>query len=89
VYASKLKPDLKKQEKPELGDAIKVLEPSVVKAARQIYRTYYEVHPNYRDLPIGVAINRLNHRGKLIFKNKPVLLPEECFVPLNQIEEPA
>ncbi len=89
MYASKPKTNLKPLDKVGVGDAIKVLEPSVVKAARRIYQTYYEVHPNYRELPIGVAINRLNHRGKLIFKNKPVLLPEECFVPLSQLEEPS
>jgi hypothetical protein len=34
----------------------------------------------------GVAINRDTHRGKVIFTGQPVLLPAECFVPLNQIE---
>lgn len=34
----------------------------------------------------GVAINRGNHRGKVIFTLQPVLLPQECFVPLSQIE---
>lgn len=34
----------------------------------------------------GVAINRGNHRGKVIFTPQPVLLPQESFIPLNQIE---
>jgi hypothetical protein len=57
-----------------------------LQTARQIYRTYYEVHPEEIQRPIGVAIDRSTHRGKLIFTGKPVLLPRECFVPLNQIE---
>jgi hypothetical protein len=63
-----------------------LLDPSVLQAARQIYRTYFEVHPDFAQKPIGVAIDRYTYRGKLIFGNKAVLLPQECFVPLNQIE---
>jgi hypothetical protein len=63
-----------------------VLDPALLKSARQIYRTYYEVHPEDIQRPIGVAISTKNHRGKLIFGDKPVLLPNECFIPLNQIE---
>jgi len=59
---------------------------SVVRAAGQIYYTYCEVHPEMAGQPSGVAINRGNHRGKVIFTLQPVLLPQECFVPLNQIE---
>jgi hypothetical protein len=58
----------------------------LLQTARQIYRTYYEVHPEEIQRPLGVAIDRSTHRGKLIFTGKPVLLPRECFVPLNQIE---
>lgn len=63
-----------------------LLDPSLLQAARQIYRTYYEVHPEQIQRPLGVAIDRFTHRGKLIFTGKPVLLPQECFVPINQIE---
>jgi hypothetical protein len=63
-----------------------LLDPAILQTARQIYRTYYEVHPEEIQRPIGVAIDRSTHRGKLIFTGKPVLLPRECFVPLNQIE---
>jgi hypothetical protein len=63
-----------------------LLDPTLLQIARQIYRTYYEVHPEEIQRPIGVAIDRNTHRGKLIFGGKPVLLPRECFVPLNQIE---
>jgi hypothetical protein len=63
-----------------------VSDPALLKSARQIYRTYYEVHPEDVQRPIGIAISTKTHRGKLIFGDKPVLLPNECFVPLNQIE---
>lgn len=61
-------------------------DPGILKAARNIYSIYYEVHPNVSQRPLGVVINRNNHRGKLIFSNKPILLPEECFVAFNEIE---
>ncbi|MEL6939129.1 MAG: hypothetical protein AAFO84_08045 [Cyanobacteria bacterium J06598_1] len=68
------------------GDDSVLLNPELIKAARHIYRTFYEVHPEVMQRPIGVAIGRLNLRGKLVFGDKPVLLPQECFVPFSQIE---
>lgn len=64
-----------------------LLDPALLRAARQIYRTYFEVRSDRSLRPTGVAINRFNHRGKLIFSSeKPILLPQECFVPFSQIE---
>ncbi len=63
-----------------------LLDPALLRAARQIYRTYFEVHPEVTQRPFGVAIDRYTHRGKLIFRNKPILLPQECFVPFSQLE---
>ncbi|MGH8002983.1 MAG: hypothetical protein ACREPR_27000 [Brasilonema sp.] len=63
-----------------------LIDPVVIRAAGQIYHVYCEVHPEMTGQASGVAINRFNHRGKVIFTHQPVLLPEECFVPLNQIE---
>ena len=68
------------------GDDSVLMDPELIKAARQIYRTFYEVHPEVVQRPIGVAMGRINHRGKLVFGDKPVLLPQECFVPFSQIE---
>ncbi|MDY6782915.1 MAG: hypothetical protein SW833_10270 [Cyanobacteriota bacterium] len=62
------------------------LDPSLVQAARTIYLTYYSVHPERPDRPIGVAIDRRSYRGKLIFGHKPILLPKESFVPFQHIE---
>jgi hypothetical protein len=61
------------------------LDPAVVQAARVIYETYYHAHPELTEPPLGVAINRFTRRGKLIFSGKPILLPQECFVPFEVI----
>ncbi|WP_088241818.1 hypothetical protein [Calothrix rhizosoleniae] len=63
-----------------------LVDSNLIRAAGQIYYTYCEVHPEIEGQAAGVAINRVNHRGKVIFINHPALLPEECFVPLSQIE---
>ncbi|WGV23439.1 hypothetical protein [Halotia branconii] len=63
-----------------------LVDPALIRAAGQIYYTHCEVHPEIAGQTSGVAINRVTHRGKVIFTNQPVLLPQECFVPLNQIE---
>lgn len=64
----------------------RLLDPGILRSARQIYHTYYEVHPKITQRPLGIAIHRFTHRGKLIFSGKPILLPQECFIPLNQLE---
>jgi hypothetical protein len=84
VYAPLKEPQITSPVEPM--DFSALLDPTILQTARQIYRTYYEVHPEEIQRPIGVAIDRSTHRGKLIFTGKPVLLPRECFVPLNQIE---
>jgi hypothetical protein len=61
-------------------------DPAVIRAAGEIYYTLCEAHPEVTGQPTGVAINRITYRGKVIFTNHPVLLPQECFVPLSQIE---
>jgi hypothetical protein len=61
------------------------VDPRLIRSARLIYETYFAVHPDI-DRPLGVAINRITHRGKLIFAGKAVLLPQECFIPFDLIE---
>ena len=63
-----------------------LVDPAMIKAAGKIYYTYCEVHPEIAGQPSGVAISRLTHRGKVIFTQQPILLPQECFIPLQQIE---
>lgn len=66
-----------------------LLDPTLLRAARRIYRTYCALNSRVNKRPSGVAINRDNHRGQLIFNNKPILLPGESFVPIKQIESEA
>lgn len=61
------------------------LDPAVLQAARSIYQRDYKTHSDGTQQPIGVAIDRDNLHGKLIFAARPILLPNECFVPLNQL----
>lgn len=63
-----------------------LLDPTLLRSARLLYRAYQEVHRERMDRPVGVAINRLTHRGQLIFHGKPILLFTESFVPFEQIE---
>jgi hypothetical protein len=66
-----------------------LLDPTLLRAARRIYRTYCAINSKINKRPCGVAIHRDNHRGQLIFNQKPILLPGECFVPIKQIEAEA
>jgi hypothetical protein len=63
-----------------------LLDPKLLKAARKIYLTYRNLHSQMTKRPSGVAINRDTHRGQLIFRDRPILLPGECFIQLNQLE---
>jgi hypothetical protein len=63
-----------------------LIDPNIIRSASQIYYAYCQVHPEIVGKATGVAISRVTHRGKVIFTQYPVLLPQECFVPLNQIE---
>lgn len=58
---------------------------TLLKAARQIYLTHRELRPDLVE-PTGVAIDRLTYRGRVLFAKKPILLPQEEFIPLNEIE---
>jgi hypothetical protein len=66
-------------------DQPRPLSSSILTAARKIYSSYCQAHAEPRR-PVGVAIDRDSHRGHLIFTSKPILLPQECFVPFQQIE---
>lgn len=63
-----------------------LIDPKLLRAARQIYRIYWAANPNLVQRTTGVAINKLTYRGILVFSSKPILLPQECFVPLSQLE---
>ncbi|MGI0481748.1 hypothetical protein ACN4EE_13280 [Geminocystis sp. CENA526] len=63
-----------------------LLDPNILKSARNIYQTYCYFHVKLVKPPIGVAIDRTTHRGQLLFTKKPILLPWENFIPISQIE---
>ncbi|BAQ62236.1 hypothetical protein GM3708_2642 [Geminocystis sp. NIES-3708] len=63
-----------------------LLDPNILKSARAIYQTYCHFHVKLAKPPIGVAIDRKTHRGQLLFTKRPILLPWENFIPINQIE---
>jgi hypothetical protein len=78
-----------RQEKPQFTapkTQSPLIDPALIRAAGQIYYTHCEVHPEIAGQASGVAINHMTLRGKVIFTQQPVLLPQECFVPLSQIE---
>ena len=62
------------------------LDPTLVQAAKRIYRTYCHLHSQMQKRPFGVAINKETYRGQLVFREKPILLPGECFVNIKQLE---
>ena len=61
-------------------------DPTLIKAARKIYRTYCNLNSQINRKPLGVAIDRESYKGQLVFREKPILLPGECFIHINQIE---
>jgi hypothetical protein len=61
-------------------------DPALLQAARRIYQTYMEVHPEVTEEPLGIAIDRYSYRGKLIFVRMPALLPQETFVPFERFD---
>ena len=61
-------------------------DPTLIKAARNIYRNYCNLNIPAENRPMGVVINRDSHRGQLTFRPKPILLPRECFISLQQLE---
>ena len=62
-----------------------MLSPVIVKAAKAIYEMHVETHGTARRTPMGIALDRYTYRGQLIFCEQPILLPHECFVPLQEI----
>jgi hypothetical protein len=70
------------------SDTDRLFDPALLRAAKDIYNFYCQINPDRdrRRQPIGVAINKLDRRGKLIFSSYPILLPEEHFISVEQLE---
>ena len=63
----------------------KKVDPMVIRAAKQIYRYYADSYAAQLPRPRGIAINRIDMTGKLIY-SQLILLPQESFVPMDLIE---
>ena len=61
------------------------LDPYLLSAAQHIYQKCYEVYPERAEQTRGVAIDRETHRGQLIFRERPILLPWEAFIPSEEL----
>ncbi|GAB4276534.1 MAG: hypothetical protein Fur0025_01760 [Oscillatoriaceae cyanobacterium] len=67
-------------------DSPQLLDPTLLRAARQVYRYYKDVHQDRMPRPLGVVMDRFSYRGHLVFRKRPALLMTECFVTFEQIE---
>ncbi len=61
-------------------------DPTLIKAARRIYRGYSQINSDIIKQPYGVAIDRDTLRGHLIFRKNPILLPGECFILFSEFQ---
>ena len=69
------------------SDPIQLPSPELMLAfARETYQTYCQIHIDAQP-PIGIAMDRNTGRGQLIFSEQPILLPHECFISADQIQE--
>jgi hypothetical protein len=57
----------------------------LVGAARALYQKYLQIHEHRAKEPIGVVLNPISYRGKLLFRQAPVLLPQERFISLKEM----
>ena len=64
---------------------VKKVDPIIIRAAKQIYRYYTDSYAAQLPRPMGIAINRVDMTGKLIY-SQLILLPQESFVPMELIE---
>lgn len=72
-------------EYPDRQEASLNIDPIVLRAAKQVYRFYVDSYALQLPRPLGVAINRLDMNGKLVYSHL-ILLPQESFVPIEAIE---
>jgi hypothetical protein len=69
-------------------DSYGLLDPALLRAGTDIYSFYCQINPDRerRRQPIGVAMNKVSYRGKLVFSSYPILLPQECFISIDRLE---
>jgi hypothetical protein len=76
---------LESLERPSEAIAKKLVDPMILRAAKQVYRYYADSYAAQLPRPMGVVINRQDMGGKLIY-SQLLLLPQESFVPIDLIE---
>ena len=79
-YAAQRLEQIERQPEP----VIKKVDPIIIRAAKQIYRYYADSYAAQLPRPMGIAINRIDMTGKLIY-SQLILLPQESFVPMELI----
>ena len=80
-YAAQRLEQIERQPEP----VIKKVDPMIIRSAKQIYRYYADSYAAQLPRPMGIAINRIDMTGKLIY-SQLILLPQESFVPMELIE---
>jgi hypothetical protein len=68
-----------------ITETLRELDLGLLNAAREVYQRYLLAHESRAKEPIGIVVHRHTHQSKLLFRSAPVLLPEECFVSLQQV----
>jgi hypothetical protein len=61
-------------------------DPTLMRTAKQLYDVYCAHHQFDRIEPTGIAIHRHNYHCKLLFSDPPVLLPQEYFIPIEEVQ---
>jgi hypothetical protein len=74
------------KEHSETNKSIDLLDPNLLKSARQIYYNYRYFHRQLKKKPVGFASDPNTYKGQLLFTKSPILLPCEYFVSVAQIE---
>lgn len=62
------------------------LDSAMLKQAAKIYQTYRQIRRQLPKPPIGVAIHRKTLRGQLVFTERPILLPGESWILIDQLD---
>ena len=61
-------------------------DPSLLYTAKAIYQDYCSISLKKTLMPLGIVIDRVTHRGQVVFTEHPILLPQECFIPVKHLE---
>lgn len=69
----------------KIPDHQMLFDPKVLRIAHKLYHFYFEIHRQPEKLPTGVAVNLNSYHACLLFRDYPILLPDECFVPKDQL----